>query len=140
MADDARRWRAGLIVGGMLLLGACAHGGRPGEGAAGDDELNVVPTNYRSDILAGMHAYLNDPTGIRDPSIAPPALKSVGGSKRYVVCLRFNAKQSGNTYAGMRVVAAVFVAGRLDRFVEMAHEQCGDATYTPFPELGKLPR
>ena len=40
-----------------------------------------------------MHAYLNDPTGIRDAGISDPALKSVGNLQRYVVCLRFNAKK-----------------------------------------------
>jgi hypothetical protein len=137
MANDAR-WRlAGLLVGATLVLGACAHG-RSSDAA--DDDLNLVPTSYKADILAGMHAYLNDPTGIRDAGIAEPALKAIGGNKRYVVCLRFNAKQHGNTYAGTREVAAVFVSGRFDRFVEMAHEQCDDASYAPFPELGKLSR
>jgi len=57
-----------------------------------------------------------------------------------VVCLRFNGKQNGNTYAGVREIAAIFLAGHLDRFLETAHEQCAEAIYAPFPELGKLPR
>ena len=40
-----------------------------------------------------MHAYLNNPTGIRDATMSTPMLKPVGNSTRYVVCLRFNGKQ-----------------------------------------------
>jgi hypothetical protein len=104
-----------------------------------DEELNVPPANYKTDILGAMHAYLIDPTGIRDSAISTPAVKPVGNSQRYIVCLRFNAKR-GNSYAGVKEVAAVFVYGRFDRFVDTAHEACADAAYAPFPELGKLTR
>ena len=87
-----------------------------------------------------MHAYLNDPTGVREAGIAEPALKSVGGNQRYVVCVRFNGKKTGNAYAGVKEIAAVFMAGRFDRFVDPAKEQCAGATYAPFPELQKLTR
>ena len=87
-------WRlVGLVLGVGLLLGACTHGHHSSDAAGGDDEeINVYPTNYKGDILAAMHVYLNDPTGIRDAGISDPALKPVGSGKRYVVCLRFNAK------------------------------------------------
>lgn len=136
LAVGVRRRVAGLLFGAMLLLSACAHRHHSTE----DSEINANPTNYKSDILAAMHAYLNDPTGIRDSGISEPMQKSVGGQNRYVVCLRFNGKQRGNEYAGVREIAAVFVAGRFDHFVETAREQCAGATYTPFPELGKLTR
>ena len=136
------RWRAFGFLGLLLLVAACAHhhpaSDDPNAGA--DDPVNVLPTKYRSDILGAMHAYLNDPTGIRDAGIAEPALKSVGNSRRYVVCLRLNAKQRGTHYAGVREIAAVFVAGRFDHFVDPAKEACAGATYGPFPELEKLPR
>ena len=126
---------AGLLVGVALCLGACSH-----HHTDDSDEINVVPTHYKADILAAMHAYFNDPTDIRDAAISEPALKSVDGLTRYAVCVRFNAKQSGTTYAGIRDFAAVFVAGQFDRFVENPHDQCAGAAYTPFPELEKLPR
>lgn len=138
---------AGLFVGSSLLLGACGHHHSPSsEAAASDPDINILPADYKRDILAAMHAYLNDPTGIRDAGIADPALKSVGNAKRYVVCLRFNAKtrfdakKNSNEYAGLKETAAIFVAGRFDRFAETAREQCADATHTPFPELEKLSR
>ncbi len=130
-----------------LALGGCSHDQSPNLMAASggdDDEVNVRPANYKPDILGAMHAYLNDPTGIRDAGISEPALKAFGASKRYVVCVRYNAKKSRNEYIGVKEAAAVFVGGRFDRFVETAHgtanDQCAGMAYTAFPELEKLPR
>ena len=145
MHGDGSRRVAGLVLGadvvslGALVLGACSHHA-PSTAVVENPELNAPPTNYQPEILAAMHAYLNDPTGIRDAEIAQPALKTVGDSQRYVVCVRFNAKKRGNEYAGVKEVAAVFMVGRFDHFVDKAKEQCADATYTPFPELQKLSR
>jgi hypothetical protein len=137
--NDARGWRAGLLIGATLILGACGHDG-PNSDNSGDQGINAYPANYKSDILAAMHAYLSDPTGIRDAAIAAPVLKSFGFGKptRYMVCLQFNAKKNANDYAGVKEVAAVFLAGRFDQIVEAAHEQCAGTAYTPFPELQKL--
>jgi hypothetical protein len=140
--DDSRRLAAlmsALVLGPALVLGACSHNA-PSTEAAADSELNTPPADYKREILAGMHAYLNDPTGIRDAEIAQPALKTVGSFQRYVVCLRFNAKKRGNEYAGVKEIAAVFMVGRFDHFVDKAQEQCAGATYAPFPELQKLSR
>jgi hypothetical protein len=127
----------GLAVS-VCALGACSHHS-PSSDAA-DSEINTPPTDYKREILGAMHAYLSDPTGIRDAEIAEPAIKSVGSLQRYVVCLRFNAKKRGNDYAGVKEIAAVFMVGRFDRFVDKAQEQCAGAAYAPFPELQKLSR
>ena len=131
-----RRRFVGLLFGVMFVLNACAHEHR----AADESEINVYPATYRSEILAGMHAYLNDPTGIRESGVSEPVIKSVGSDNRYLVCVRFNGKRRGNEYAGVREIGAVFVAGRFDRFVETVREQCAGVAYAPFPELGKLSR
>ena len=128
-----------LILGPALVLGACSHNA-PSTEAAANSELNTPPVDYKRDILGAMHAYLNDPTGIRDAEIAQPAFKTVGSFQRYVVCLRFNAKKRGSEYAGVKEIAAVFMVGRFDRFVDKVQEQCAGATYAPFPELQKLSR
>jgi hypothetical protein len=145
------------ILGLALLLAGCSHGGGLSVGSSDsgvDDDINVRPVNYKPDILGAMHAYLNDPSGIRDAAIAEPALKTVGGNKRYVVCVRFNARKGRNDYAGPKEAAAVFIAGRFDRFVDVPRETasdaarnndparnpCADAAYAPFPELEKLSR
>jgi hypothetical protein len=126
-----------LILGPALVLGACSHNAPSTEA---DSELNTPPADYKREILAGMHAYLNEPTGIRDAEIAQPALKTVGSFQRYVVCLRFNAKKRGSEYAGVKEIAAVFMVGRFDHFVDKVQEQCAGATYAPFPEMQKLSR
>ena len=142
MRRRGRRRSVAAALAAALLLGGCSNDLLPtgGPPRASDDEINVVPANYKPEILGAMHAYLNDPTGIRDTGIADPALKSIGGNIRYVVCVRFNGKKVGNAYAGAKEIAAVFVAGRFDRFVDQAKEQCADAVYKPFPELQKLAR
>jgi hypothetical protein len=125
--------RLSLLLSLTLALGACGHDLAP------DSTSNVYPTNYKSDILAAMHAYLNDPTGIRDAAISEPTLKSSGIVSPYIVCLRFNPKKDASEYAGPREIAAVFLAGRLDRFIDAPKEDCAGVTYGAFPELQKLP-
>jgi hypothetical protein len=142
---DGNRWRVGWrvleLLGATLLVAACGHHHVSDDSNAGaDDPANILPASYKPEILGAMHAYLNDPTGIREAGIAEPALKSVGNSRRYVVCLRLNAKESGKHYAGTREMGAVFVAGRFDHFADPAKEVCAGVAYVPFPELEKLTR
>jgi hypothetical protein len=139
-------FRLGLLAAIAFLLVACAHHHQEQPGAYGsEEEINTNPTNYKTDIMAAMRAYLNDPSGIRDASISEPVLKPASPSmpERYVACLRFNAKKSATVYAGTKEIAALFLAGRFDQFVDTPKEEqalCANATYTPFPELEKLPR
>jgi hypothetical protein len=133
---------ASLLIGVLLflgpLLGACGHH-RLGD-AGGDNGVNAYPANYKSDILSAMHAYLNNPTGIRDAALSEPAIKTLSGTTRYMACLRFNAKKSGsNDYAGVKEIVAVFLAGRFDQFVENSKDVCAGVTYQPYPELQNLP-
>lgn len=119
----------------IFALGACGHDLVPD----GDGGINAYPANYKSDILAAMHAYLNNPTGIRDAAISEPALKWSGNVNRYVACLRFTAKKNASEYGGTREIAAVFMGGRLDRFVDLPKTECTGVTYAAFPELQNLP-
>jgi hypothetical protein len=141
MAPGAR-WCGALLL--MAALGACAAVERH---RASEEEINIYPANYKADILGAMHAYLNDPTGIRDGAVSEPALKSLPSSEpvlktttRYVACVRFNGKKSSGEYAGLKENVAIFLYGRLDQFVAAAKDQCTGVTYQPFPELGKLSR
>ncbi|HTC05950.1 MAG TPA: hypothetical protein VK749_21260, partial [Xanthobacteraceae bacterium] len=59
--------RVGLIIV-ALALSACAGGHHRTD----EEGINAYPTNYKTDILAAMHVYLNDPTAIRDASISEP--------------------------------------------------------------------
>ncbi len=129
------------VVGLLLVLGACASGEGTftGPETKGGVSVNVPPANYRAEILAYQRSFLNDPTGIRQAQITQPAIRSVGSTERYVVCVRFNAKAPNGTYAGVREHLAIFLAGKLDQ-MGVTREQCKDAAYEPFPELERLTR
>jgi hypothetical protein len=129
------------VLAVALLLSACAAGGLSvGTGGDADQGTHAYPENYKAEILAAMHAYLNDPTGIRDAAISEPMLKEVRNAMRYVVCMRFDGKRDNGSYAGVKQIAAVFRAGRFEDFVDAPREPCLTATYAAFPELEQLKR
>ncbi len=121
-------------------LAACS-GHQSGEVAArSDDAANPFPANYKSDILAMLRVYLNDPTNVRDAGVSEPFLQAVGGHDRYAVCIRLTAKKMGGGYAPPKSHVAYFAHGRLDQMIEANLKQCDEATYQPFPEAEKLSR
>jgi hypothetical protein len=157
------RRAAGAILFGTFALAGCTSelGPTQTELRASWDAQNILPQNYKSDILAFMRTYLNNPVGVRDASVSAPALKKVGPAERYVVCVHYNARDTFGKYAGRKEAVAVFVSGKLDRFAELArerpqgeeseeaaaaerqrapHELCKDAAFGPFPELEALRR
>jgi hypothetical protein len=99
-----------------------------------------VPTDYRTQLLAFMKTYLNDPVGVHDAMMAEPVERPVGGQQHYVSCLRFTPRESDGSYGQLRERAIVFVDGRLDHVVENAGEICAGVTYAPFPALEKMTR
>jgi hypothetical protein len=151
MADDPGRESRAHMIGralvpaafcAALLVGACASD--PGSVMVGDP--NALPVNYRADVLAYLKTYLNDPTGVREAFIAEPVLRTVGDAtvsgitQRYLVCIRFNAKNSQGRYEGSRDRVVAFLSGRLDTMTLARGNQCKDATWLPFPELEQLKR
>jgi hypothetical protein len=126
-----------------IALAACAGSdeSRPisfmGSGGGGNQPF---PSNYRSEELAFMRTYLNNPVGVRDAAMAEPTLHDVNGRSRYVGCLRYTARDADGSYREPRDRAILFVNGRLDRAVENAAELCAGAAFAPFPELEKMAR
>jgi hypothetical protein len=98
------------------------------------------PNNYRAELLAFLRTYLNNPVGVRDAGMAEPVQRVVGGRQRYVVCVRYSARDSDGGYREPRERAVLFVDGRLDRIIENGLEPCIGAVYAPFPELEKMTR
>ena len=98
------------------------------------------PDNYRTELLAFMKTYLNNPVGVRNATMADPVQRTVGGRARYVSCLRFSEPQSDGSYHEPRERAVLFINGRLDRILPNAGEVCAGANYAPFPELEKMTR
>ncbi len=103
-------------------------------------EANIYPANYRADTIAFLKTWLNDTSGIRDALISEPVLKAAGRVERYVLCVRFNAKNSTGKYEGTKDRMVVFLAGRLDTMVDAKRDECAGAKYQPFPELERLSR
>jgi len=126
-----------------LALAACF--GSDGEQTTLMDDrssagLQPFPDNYRSDALAIMHTYLNNPVGVRDAAMAEPVLRPVGGRPFYVSCLHFIPRETDGSYRGMRERAIVYVNGRPDRVLDRTSDLCVGVSYGPFPELEKMTR
>jgi hypothetical protein len=106
-------------------------------------QANTVPptSSYKTDVLAFMRTYLNDPTGVRDAFISEPTLRKVENADRYSLCLRYTArKPGGREYAASKDSLVLFREGRLDRIIDNAREACKEAAYQPFGELEHLSR
>lgn len=101
-------------------------------------EANILPVNYRADTIAFLRTWINDTRNVRDASISEPALKQAGRVERYIVCVRFNAKNSAGQYQGTKDRMIVFLAGKLDTMVDARRGECDGAKYQPFPELERL--
>ncbi len=126
-----------------IALAACA-GSDDSRNISYTDDRGVAnqpyPTNYRSELLAFMRTYLNDPVGVHDAAMAEPVQRTVGGRLRFVSCLRFVPRESDGSYREPREHAILYVDGRLDRMIENASDTCAGAVYAPFPELEKMTR
>ena len=138
------RW---LLLFGALVLVGCStdsdFGPTPAQLRAQWDAQNVYPAHYKDDLLAFLRTYLNNPEHIRAATVAQPQLKTVGPGQRYVACVRYNARDNENHYAGPKEGAAIYVSGKLDRFVDQpkaVQELCKNAVFAPFPELQTLTR
>ena len=130
------------VLAVLLPLTACVGGGddtyyaRP----KNTDVPQPFPANYRAELLAFLRTYLNDPTNIRQAAIAEPALREIGGYRRYYVCLRYDARDSSGRYTGVSDRAALYLDGRFERLLERQTELCGAAAYSAFTELERLTR
>jgi hypothetical protein len=135
--------RAAILLLPIVLV-ACAGGDDAARSISYTNDRGVAnqpyPNNYRTELLAFMKTYLNNPVGVHDAVMAEPVQRIVGGRLRYVSCLRFTPRDSDGTYGQSRERAIVYVDGRLDHVIESASEPCAGATYASFPELEKMTR
>lgn len=135
--------RLALLLLLLLPLGACAGGSgedlyfsRPRNA----DAAQPFPAHYRAELLAFLRTYLNDPTNVREASISEPVQRHVGGTRRYYLCVRYNARDSAGRYTGPADRAALYLDGRFDRLIEKSQDFCPASAYAPFPELERLTR
>jgi len=143
----ARMRALALLMAGSVAvaLGGCATetGPSASELKARWDAENVYPQGYRQDLLAFLRTYLNDPSHVRSASVSQPQLKYIGPGDRYIACVRYNARNSDGKYVGSKDGAAIYVAGKLDRFLDTpkdVRELCKEVAFAPFPELERLSR
>lgn len=132
-----------VVVTLPLVLAACASATDVG-GISYTDDRGVsdqpFPTSYRTELQSFFRTYLNDPAGVRDPQMAEPLQRKVGGRLRYVSCVRYTPRNMDGVYRQPQLRGIMYVDGRLDRVIEDANELCSGATYLPFPELQNLSR
>jgi hypothetical protein len=126
-----------------IMLSACASSDDSKPITFTDDRgvsSQPFPRNYRTEVQSFLKTYLNNPVGVRDAVMAEPVERVIGGRQRFVVCMKFSARESDGGYREPRERAILFVDGRLDRIVENAAEPCAGLAYAPFPELEKMTR
>ena len=117
--------RAGMV----LVMAAVALGGCSARKEQQAVDPNALPTNYRSTLVAFLRQSLKNRADFRGAMISEPALKPVGPSQHYVVCIQFNPRSQ------IKTKAAVFLSGQMTQFIDASPEQCADAVYSPFKEL-----
>jgi hypothetical protein len=140
-----REWALLVAVSAATALAGCANdlGPSASELKARWDAENVYPQAYRQDLLAFLRTYLNDPSNVRGAAVSQPQLKFVGSGDRYVACVRYNSRNTDGKYLGSKDGAAVYVGGKLDRFLDTprdVRELCKEVAFAPFPELERLAR
>jgi hypothetical protein len=124
-------------------LSACAGGDEsPSFSLFADknDTPQPFPGNYRTELLAFMKTYLNNPVGVHDAAMAEPVMRDVNGKMRYISCLRYTVRETDGSYHEPRERAVLFLNGRLDRMIEKSGELCAGVAMGPFPELEKMTR
>ena len=137
---------ARLVLLALLVLPLCACASGSEEfylaRSRNADAAQPFPVNYRADLLAFMRTYLNDPTNVREAAISEPVQRNIAGSRRYFLCVRYNARDSAGQYTGVADRAAFYLDGRFDRMIEKAQDFCPAPaqSYAAFPELERLTR
>jgi hypothetical protein len=117
----------------IAALAACSSDKKPSE-----ENPNVFPPDYKTEILTTMTTSLEDPTNVRNAYISDPVLRAAGREERYTVCVRSESRNVSSQYTGPKDRIAIFYGGHLNQLVDATKEQCGNAAYKPFPELEHL--
>ena len=122
-----RVYHASMVLMMAGALAACSGFGNPQQTATADP--NVLPANYRSALVAFLRRSLTNRSDFRGVMLSEPALKPVGPSQHYIVCVQFNSQSA------IKTQAAVYLGGQMTQFIDAAPDQCAGAAYQPFKEL-----
>jgi len=128
-----------IILALLLVAGAPALTGCWSTDTAVAVQANVVPADYRKEVIDLVTRLVEDPTNIRDAGISEPRLEPMpGGDARYTICVRFNPRNANRDYLGVVERVGYFFNGKLIQLVKAESGQCKSVVYGPFPELEKI--
>jgi hypothetical protein len=147
----AKAWKILCFLALGLALAGCSSWGNPLNSAyqmpfsnpfskqsGPPPEPNVMPTNFRTNLLNFLEKELVDPSGVRDAYVSEPTLQPFGTESRYAACVRYNAKNGYGEYTGSIDYVAIYFNGSLSQFVPASPGQCANAAYVRWPELERL--
>ena len=127
----AGKKRSALLCVLGLALAACATNDKK------EADSNIMPANYKQEIIDTLTNTLPDPTNVREAFISEPALTTISKDPHYTVCVRYNGRNANREYMGSNDRIGFFYGGHLNQLVD-AEGQCAKVAYKPFPELEKL--
>ena len=119
----------GILIFLAMTAGALAGCSGVSKNQQPANDPNVFPTNYRSALVAFLRQSLTNRSDFRGVMLSEPALKPVGPSQHYIVCVQFNPQSA------IKTQAAVYLAGQMTQFIDAAPDQCAGAAYQQFKEL-----
>ena len=121
-----------LLSAFAMTLAACSSDSKL-------EDPNVVPTNYKKEIIDTLKKLFKDNETIKVTGafVSDPVLRPVGKEQLYTACVRYTAYGVTPGEIGNAMRIAYFYGGHLNQLIEASQEQCGNAAYKPFPELDK---
>jgi hypothetical protein len=122
---------AGMMV--ALATAACSSSNKDAE-----PDPNIMPKDYKLEMMNTLQRELDDPTNIRDAFISDPFLTTASREQRYAVCVRSNSRDVTRTYTGAKDRIGYFYAGHLNQLIEAKEGQCAKVAYKPWPELQNI--
>ncbi|MDI3469646.1 MAG: hypothetical protein OJF62_001709 [Pseudolabrys sp.] len=99
---------------------------------------NLVPANFKAEIIATIPKVYYDPSGIHDAYYSDPVIRPDTGVTVYQSCVRLNPRGPDGQYLGDREYIAYYYGGHLSQFFRATDDRCAKAAYRPFPEIERL--
>lgn len=125
----------GLMLA-MALLAQVAAGAPPPGGGSGFRDMsgegpNAFPERWRYDLTAAVPRLVRDTASAE---IAPPLSVTIGGTKRYIACIRVEGPTRLDPSPGTHEYVALFDSGGMTGMEAATPGACDDANYLPFAE------
>src|SRR4051812_6897246 len=98
---------AAFLAAAVALVGA-GWGSGDYMGKPKPVDPNILPVNYRADIVLNMKNLLIDPTNVKEAFISEPMLATGNKDERYTVCIRSNSRGYHREYLGPKDRIAYF--------------------------------